>query len=631
MTGFDLSVYSNKKDFLINNLNKLSEIASDLGIEDTAIYIQKSISELKDDKFKIVVVGEFSRGKSTFINALLGKRIFPAATKPTTTILNKISYSEIPSYKVVFKDNENSFRNITEDEFKKIVAPKEPIIDDEQSELDYENALREISKISYADIGYPTELCKGGIEIVDTPGTNDLDAAREEITYRFIPESDVAIMLLSANQALADSEMHFLKDRILKADIQKIYFVINFKDRIRDERDQLKIIDYVREHLEPVINNPKVFMVSSKGALTFRRSFNNEEVKGEIPTIESTGFVELEENMSEFLSNERGNIKLSKYIERGIRISSDLRKNSIAISLGTLDIGINELQQKIDKLKPEVDRVRYICNDSINDFKRILMNHGTEIQSEFRRGLERIAHAAVNAIDNYTGDLNKNDIARAVENTVAPLQTDLQDRISKHQQDLILDEINRLNRKLAYEWESINDSIYNELIAGSSQITLLENQKNNSSTYSKDDLKQLLANPLFLSAFVFRSILINHPIFAIGAFIAGSISSVFKKLNRGKELTKIKAEIDKDHRESIPKLINSFNSQWQESVTDIVEIIKEELDRKYDGIEQQLNSILGERFKEEVKVDEKRKVLHEQDKLLEAIINDLKELSTSLT
>ncbi|MGH4120837.1 dynamin family protein [Clostridium sp.] len=251
-TGFDLSLYDSKREFLVSKLNEVSEVALSLGIEKTANHLHKSISELMDEKFRIVVVGEFSRGKSTFINALLGNSIFPSFVRPTTTILNKVSYSETPIYRIFLRDKNSTCKIITKEQFKNVVAPKEPIMGDESSEYEYENALKEISNISFADIGYPTELCKGGVEIVDTPGTNDLDPAREEITYKFIPESDVAIMLLSANQILAESEMKFLKDRIIKADIQKIYFVINFKDRLRDEEEQLRVINYAREHLEKV-------------------------------------------------------------------------------------------------------------------------------------------------------------------------------------------------------------------------------------------------------------------------------------------------------------------------------------------------------------------------------------------
>lgn len=626
MAGFDLSLYEERREFLINKLNKIAEIALGLGIKETAADIEKSISELKDDKFKVVVVGEFSRGKSTFINALVGKRVFPSSIKPTTTILNKISYSETPVYRLVLRNN--TCKTITEDEFMKIVAPKEPIIGDEESECEYEKALKEISSIAFSDIGYPTELCKGGVEIVDTPGTNDLDTAREEITYKFIPESDVAIMLLSANQALAESEMHFLKDRILKADIQKIYFVINFKDRISAE-EQIKVIDYVRKHLEPVVDNPKIFMVSAKGALNYRRALNNEVFKGEIPTIESTGFLELEENISEFLANERGNIKLSKFIERGTRISTDLRKNSIAISLGTLDIGLEELEQKINKLRPEVERVKAVCNNSISVLRSSLMNLRLGIEAELRRGLEEVAYSAVKVVDTYDGPSNSEDISKAVEQAVAPMQTELQYRISNEQRILINDEVERVNRRLGYEWEAINNSIISELTVQSANKSLvLEN------LHDADEEDMIFmktgASALGIGAFVGA---LHLAIFALPVAFFGAkyAYGLFQNKKREKMLKKARMQVDDRYRSVIPEYIKSFNEQWEKNVNVIISNLKLELDRKYLGIEQQLSSILDERNKEQTKVDEKRTALLKQDELLQEVINELMNLTINLS
>lgn len=628
-TGFDLSKYDSKREFLVSKLNKVSEVALCLGIEKTANHLNKSISELMDEKFKIVVVGEFSRGKSTFINALLGSSIFPSFTRPTTTILNKISYSETPIYRIVLRDKNSTCKIITKEEFKNLVAPKEPILDNESSEREYEKALKELSAISFADIGYPTELCKGGVEIVDTPGTNDLDPAREEITYKFIPESDVAIMLLSANQILADSEMNFLKDRIIKADIQKIYFVINFKDRLRDEDEQLRVINYAREHLEKVVDKPKIFLVSSKGALNYRKNLNNEDVKGIIPTnFESTGFVELEKNLSDFLTNERGRIKLLKFIERGMRISRDLRKNSIAISLGTLNIGLNELEQRINKLRPEVERVRTICTDVISGLKAMLMNPLIETQDELRKGLEKIAYNAVKTVDNYIGPLSSEDIARDIEHVIAPMQTELQCRIRKAQQDLISDEVERVNRRLEYEWEAINNSIIYELTAQSSDkaygLENLQDKDGNDSSYIYTGSKEIDASVLssVLKLSVFSSTISR---------ICIKVFSYFNSKNRTKVLGQVRVQVDNRYRGFIPEFIKSFDQQWTKNINKVISDLKLELDRKYIGLEQQLNSILNERSKEQAKVHEKRTALLKQDKLLEDLINDLKKLVTNLS
>ena len=140
--------------------------------------------------------------------------------------------------------------------------------------------MQELGNIAYTELRYPLEFTRGGVELIDTPGTNDLDQAREEITLRFIPQADAAIMLLSAEQILARSEMDFLRERILKSDISKIFFVVNFKDRLADPADGERILNLAREQLQGLVNQPRLFLVSSRGALNWRRAGAGEVFRG---------------------------------------------------------------------------------------------------------------------------------------------------------------------------------------------------------------------------------------------------------------------------------------------------------------------------------------------------------------
>ena len=103
-------------------------------------------------------------------------------------------------------------KNITEKEFATLVAPREPIPGDSQSENDYKQKVDYLQSIKTAKIGHPLSFCEEGVTIIDTPGINDLDAVREQITNNIIPRADAAILLLSAVKILSDSEMSFLRD-----------------------------------------------------------------------------------------------------------------------------------------------------------------------------------------------------------------------------------------------------------------------------------------------------------------------------------------------------------------------------------------------------------------------------------
>ena len=345
----DLTEFNFKKDIIRKYYSNLLEIAEKLKNERLFAVVEQFLESLNQDSFNIVVVGEFSRGKSTFINALLGKRVLPAATKPTTTIINKISYGEEPEFNLHFRESKD-IKKITEEEFKDITAKLEPEDYDDEFEVnDYNENLKVISSISYADIKYPTEICKEGIEIIDTPGTNDLDQQREEITFNFIPKSDIAIFLLAAYQILSQSEVNFLKERIIDNDIKKIFFIINFKDKLNTKEDEDKVMSYAKDHLKKLIDNPRIFMVSARQALNFKRKEKGEVFKEIVPvpeTLKETGFDEMEKAITNYLINERGPIKLKKYIDEGSKLADELLNNIINAKLRTVDLEENELEKR---------------------------------------------------------------------------------------------------------------------------------------------------------------------------------------------------------------------------------------------------------------------------------------------
>ena len=115
-------------------------------------------------------------------------KLLPSSAKPTTTLLNIITYSKESFIKLHFR--KNGVKEINEEMFKRLVAPKEPTPGDKESEETYEKQNELFKSIEYAEIGHPISFCKDGVRIIDTPGTNDLDPVREQLTNSIIPQSD---------------------------------------------------------------------------------------------------------------------------------------------------------------------------------------------------------------------------------------------------------------------------------------------------------------------------------------------------------------------------------------------------------------------------------------------------------
>ena len=176
----------------------------------------------------MVVIGEFSRGKSTFVNAMLGRQILPSSKQPTTNIISKIIYGEKPLYTLYYREEGREPKQITDDEFIAIKAQAEAEPSNLERVKSFLKKTEDFSKIKFAEIAYPLSFCRNGVEVVDTPGTNDLNVGRMEITYEYLQNAEAAILILGADQALSKSEKLFLQERVLGNQIRDIFIVVNY-------------------------------------------------------------------------------------------------------------------------------------------------------------------------------------------------------------------------------------------------------------------------------------------------------------------------------------------------------------------------------------------------------------------
>lgn len=168
--------------------------------------------DIRGDFYTIVVLGEFKRGKSTLVNALLGTKLLPIDVLPETATINAVMYEEKPKLVVVYRDGSREKGEVSYDFLKKYSAREE------NSEAD---------NVRYIKIGYLCELLKNNVVLIDTPGVSDLNEQRAEVTYQFIPKANAALFLLDANSPLKKTEKDFIEEKLLPLGIDNIIFPID--------------------------------------------------------------------------------------------------------------------------------------------------------------------------------------------------------------------------------------------------------------------------------------------------------------------------------------------------------------------------------------------------------------------
>ena len=122
-------------------------------------------------------------------------------------------------------------------------------------------------RLAYVEIAVPADFLKTGVTVVDTPGVNDINEQRADITYGYIPRADAAVFLLDANQILTASERQFLEERILRSSRDRLVFVVTKADLL-DGAELSQALAFASKHLQPIVPEAPLFAVSAKRALS---------------------------------------------------------------------------------------------------------------------------------------------------------------------------------------------------------------------------------------------------------------------------------------------------------------------------------------------------------------------------
>ena len=150
-------------------------------------------TKLEEEAFNLVVLGQFKRGKSTFINSLLGESILPTAIIPLTSVVTILRYG--PKLKV-----EVEYLN---GRLEEIDLAGLPAFITERENPQNKKAVKEVT------VFYPSQYLKGGVRIIDTPGAGSVYSHNTEAAYAYLPYVDAGIFVISADPPFPGASISF--------------------------------------------------------------------------------------------------------------------------------------------------------------------------------------------------------------------------------------------------------------------------------------------------------------------------------------------------------------------------------------------------------------------------------------
>ncbi|CAN5554554.1 hypothetical protein BH11MYX1_BH11MYX1_04840 [soil metagenome] len=368
-----LEHHKQAKREIIARFTQLADVADQVGMVTLARAIRTTrIPKLEAERFHLVVLGEFNHGKSTFVNALLGLDVLPTGITPTTASINHVVHAPNPTARVVLTSGESKF-------------------------LD-PNALKEwvtvagghASEVAYVELGYPSDMLINNVVLVDTPGVNDLNEQRAEVTYGYVPRADAVVFLLDAGQALKDSEREFLRSRVLESAKDRLIFVLGKMDLLNGD-ERTAVVEYVKQGLAGITADPVLFALSAK-----------DWAKSKDP---ASGMPELMAYLERFLARDRAQVILDNAAADAARTSAYLESN-LGVRMRSYSLDLDQLQTRINSVREQLDTSKR----KLDDLHVRIAADASSIKNQIDLDLEAFAKSFVQALPHQIDAVDADDV-----------------------------------------------------------------------------------------------------------------------------------------------------------------------------------------------------------------------------
>jgi GTPase SAR1 family protein len=354
-----------------------------------------------------MVLGDMKRGKSTFLNALIGENLLPSDVNPCTALLTTLKYGPEKQVTIIFNDGKSPER-IDFTSFKQRYT-----IDPEEAKVLERNQQQAFPDVSHAVVEYPLPLLEKGVEIVDSPGLNDTEA-RNELSLSYIHHCHAILFVLRASQPCTLGERRYLETYI-KGRGLSIFFLINGWDQVREslvDPEDAEALAEAEERLRKVFRTSlgeycvvegydlyeeRVFEISALNAL-------RQQLKDPFASLEGTGFPEFITALNTFLTQERAIWELRQARTLARQISNRLHE-VIGRRIPLLDQDVNQLKQRISAVAPQFEKLAQIRDEFRDEIRQTRDRRSRGIADSFRDYVLNLASTFENDFLRYQPDL----------------------------------------------------------------------------------------------------------------------------------------------------------------------------------------------------------------------------------
>lgn len=641
-----LNKFRIQREHLGSMLSTTADITTELNMSSDSDNLSKLSTKVNNDTFKIQVIGSFKNGKSTFINSLLGEDVLPAFSWPTTAVINEIKYGEKKEAVLHFRNPlpDNLPISISQDalaHIEKHGRKNVPPLHIEYSELgEYvvipmgEDAKEMLLESPYekVELFWPLEMLKEGVEIIDSPGLNEAET-RTKVTIDYLTKADAILFVLTADRLCSMDEMDFIENNLKEFGFTDPFFVVNRFDVIPD-REKDGIVRFAKMKLSEYSTND-IFFISALQAL-------EGQIKGDRELYEKSNMPLLAQKLSEFLTNDKGKLKLSQPARELRRIQHKTLDEVIPSQRRMLDSSLDDIQARYEKARPQLETLKQKKEQVMARLELRI----EQSKHDFRRAVNQNALTVTDMIpgwiDSYTPKASlgliptKNKITAAVSEISDYIKEKIAEQQKNWRNEVM---IPLVNEKATYIFESSEQDLtqlYNEIDSISLQISGQSNvQPKNVPVWQRiagaaggfligcpdiavaagmaginKELIKSIALVLGTEAILGLFLGFANPFVLIGGIAAGILGGGFRGAAAMKEL---KGKLSKAFVDSISQNADENSTKTANMIADKLSGLTEEISTAINNeiaqAEQQVQGIIAEMQKGQANIDARKNVL----------------------
>ncbi len=646
--------FQEKRNALALLVKQQIEVLHSLNMKETESTIRQLETRILTDNFKVLVLGEFKRGKSTFINALLRQEVLPAYSTPTTAIINEVKWGDKPKailyHKKPASGSARSPQEIPVDKIEDYVVIKDSG-KKEATESPYEKV----------ELFWPLELCRNGVEIIDSPGLNE-NEVRQQVTVDYLSRVDAVLFVLSCEQLGPSISEQKMIELLSNCGHEDIFFICNrFNDiRRKEERER------VRQHGFSQFGNltkqgtPGVFFITAVDAL-------EGYLDNDVSRIKNSGIELVEQALATFLAKERGRVKIvrsEKVFRMSIEESRKIipqREAMLRTDLQTLETRYAEAQESLRLLEKERESIVRRISNFREDIKELVRGKARELfssrvgekidswvseytiqenikilskdvfnmEAAAKRVVEEVSQHLSSKVENEFTQWQRQDLQPFLASRIEELFKELEGKAGKFFSDLDRVRVEVSGTKVSnldVQVEDTKISPINRILSGIAGFVLMDygSAAIGGLFGYKEMLKSLI--PQMATIGVTYLLVGLNPWVLIPAILASGSLQAFIRVNGIND--KIKQQVGKEYKVQVQALNqpDEVANAVAAKIKEIEDAVDAGLGSEIQSVRTQVNSIFAEKQKGQANVDQKILELKSLTNKLNAIDGQLNEL-----